>query len=185
MSSIDVLDARERLVDVGLCGDRVAEPTALLLDDLFDQALSGYVAQTTLDGLVEQWRAERAELAAQQAQFLAEIRKEINDFRVENNQRERERDERERQRAQEMAAFTTEVREQDHQRAQELAEFAAEMREREGERDERERQRDERERQRVRDQEERDAKLRNWVVGVVGLGFAATTLVSGLLVAFG
>ena len=154
MSSIDVLDARERLVDVGLCGDRVAEPTALLLDDLFDQALSGYVRQTALDGLVEQWRAERAEIAAQQAQFLAgirlemnEIRKEISDFREENNQRERERDERER--------------------------------------DERERRRDERERQRVRDQENRDAKMRQWVMGAVGLGFAATTLVVGLLVAFG
>ena len=97
MSSIDVLDARRRLVDVGLCGDQSAEPAALLLDDLFDQALTGYVQQTTLDGLVDQWRAERAEIAAQQAQFLADLRKEINEFREENNQRERERDERERQ----------------------------------------------------------------------------------------
>ena len=149
MSSIDVLDARRRLVDVGLCGDQSAEPAALLLDDLFDQALTGYVQQTTLDGLVDQWRAERAEIAAQQAQFLAdirlemnEIRKEINEFREENNSRERERDERERQR-------------------------------------------DERERQRTRDQEERDARMRQWVMGAVGLGFAATTLVVGLLVAFG
>ena len=142
MSSIEVLDARRRLVDVGLCGDQSAEPAALLLDDLFDQALTGYVQQTTIDGLVIQWRAERAEIAAQQAQFLAdirgemnEIRKEINDFREENNSRERERDERERQR--------------------------------------------------TRDQEERDARMRQWVMGVVGLGFAATTLVVGLLVAFG
>lgn len=142
MSSIDVLDARRRLVDVGLCGDQSAEPAALLLDDLFDQALTGYVQQTTIDGLVIQWRAERAEIAAQQAQFLAdirgemnEIRKEINDFREENNSRERERDERERQR--------------------------------------------------TRDQEERDARMRQWVMGAVGLGFAATTLVVGLLVAFG
>ena len=149
MSSIDVLDARRRLVDVGLCGDPVAEPTALLLDDLFDEALESFVRQTTLDGLVEQWRAERAEIAAQQARFLVdlrlemnEIRKEISDFREENNRRERERDERERQR-------------------------------------------DERERQRVRDQGDRDSKMRQWVIGVVGLGFAATTLVVGLLVAFG
>lgn len=149
MSSIDVLDARRRLVDVGLCGDQSAEPTALLLDDLFDQALIGYVQEATLEGLVQQWRAERAEIAAQQAQFLADIRLEINEFRQAADARERERDKRER------------------------------------ERDERERQRDERERQRVRDQEERDAKLRNWVIGVVGLGFSASVLVSGLLIAFG
>ena len=36
-----------------------------------------------------------------------------------------------------------------------------------------------------RDQEERDARMRQWVMGAVGLGFAATTLVVGLLVAFG
>ena len=149
MSSIDVLDARRRLVDVGLCGNQSAEPTALLLDDLFDQALSGYVQESTLDGLVEQWRAERAEIAAQQARFLADIRLEINELRREAEARERERDERERQR------------------------------------DERERERDERERQRIRDQEARDARMRNWVMGAVGVGFAATTLVVGLLVAFG
>lgn len=149
MSSIDVLDARRRLVDVGLCGDQSAEPAALLLDDLFDQALTGYVQQTTLDGLVIQWRAERAEIAAQQAQFLAdirgemnEIRREINDFREENNQRERERDERERQR-------------------------------------------DAKWEERDRDRDTRDARMRNCVMGAVGLGFAATTLVVGLLVAFG
>lgn len=142
MSSIDVLDARRRLVDVGLREDQSAEPTALLLDDLFDQALTGYVQEATLDGLVEQWRAERAEIAAQQAQFLADIRLEINEFGQVADARERERDKRELQR-------------------------------------------DERERQRVRDQEERDAKLRNWVIGVVGLGFSASVLVSGLLIAFG
>jgi len=149
MSSIDVLDARRRLVDVGLCGDQSAEPTALLRDDLFDQALTGYVHQTTLDGLVDQWRAERAEIAAQQAQFLADIRLEMNEIRKEINEFRESADARER------------------------------------ERDERERQRDERERQRVRDQEERDAKLRNWVIGVVGIGFSATVLVSGLLIEFG
>ena len=142
MSSIDVLDARRRLVDVGLCGDQSAEPAALLLDDLFDQALTGYVQQTTLDGLVDQWRAERAEIAGQQAQFLADLRKEINEFREENNQRERDRDERERQRD-------------------------AKWEERDRERD------------------TGDARMRQWVMGVVGLGFAATTLVVGLLVAFG
>jgi len=149
MSSIDVLDARRRLVDAGLCGDQSAEPTALLLDDLFDQALTGYVHQTTLDGLVDQWRAERAEIAAQQAQFLADIRIEVNEIRKENN------------------------------------DFREENNLRERERDERERARDERERQRIRDQGDRDAKLRQWVMGAVGLGFAATTLAVGLLVAFG
>lgn len=163
MSSIDVLDARRRLVDVGLCEDQSAEPAALLLDDLFDQALSGYVQEATLDGLVDQWRAERAEIAAQQALFLADIRlemngirKEINDFREENSQRERERDERERQRD-----------------------------ERERQRDERERQRDSKWEERERERDARDARMRNWVIGAVGLGFAATTLVVGLLVAFG
>ena len=156
MSSIDVLDARERLVDVGLCGDQSAEPTALLLDNLFDQALTGYVQQATLDGLVEQWRSERAEIAAQQAQFLADIRREINEFRQAADARERERDERERQRD-----------------------------ERERQRDERERQRDAKWEERDRDRDARDAKMRNWVIGVVGLGFSATVLVSGLLIAFG
>ncbi len=129
---------------------------ATLLDDLFDQALSPFVTESALESLLDQWRAERAEIAAQQAQFMADIRsemngirKEINEFREENNQRERGRDERERQR------------------------------------DERERERDERERQRVRDQEDRDSKMRQWVLGAVGLGFAATTLAVGLLVAFG
>jgi len=100
------------------------------------------VRKDTLEALIEQWRTERAEIAAQQAQFMADVRKEISDFREESNLRERERDDRERER-------------------------------------------DERERQRVRDQEDRDAKLRQWVIGAVGLGFAATTLVVGLLVAFG
>ena len=163
MSLIDVLETRDRLVDIGVCQNGQAEPMATLLDDLFDQALSPFVTESALESLVEQWRAERAEVAAQQAQFMAdirsemnEVRKEISDFREENNQRERERDERERQRD-----------------------------ERERERDERERQRDERERQRVRDQEDRDSKMRQWVLGAVGLGFAATTLAVGLLVAFG
>ncbi len=115
---------------------------ATLLDDLFDQALSSFVTESTLESLVEQWRAERAEIAAQQAQFMSDFRLEMNEFREEHNQRERERDERERER-------------------------------------------DERERQRVRDQEGRDDKMRQWVVGAVSLGFAATTLAVGLLVAFG
>ena len=156
MSSIDVLETRDRLVDIGVCQNGQAEPMATLLDDLFDQALSPFVTESALESLLDQWRAERAEIAAQQAQFMADfrsemngIRKEINEFREENNQRERGRDERERQR------------------------------------DERERERDERERQRVRDQEDRDSKMRQWVLGAVGLGFAATTLAVGLLVAFG
>ena len=142
MSSIDVLETRDRLVDIGVCQNGQAEPMATLLDDLFDQALSSFVTESTLESLVEQWRAERAEIAAQQAQFMSDFRLEMNEFREEHNQRERERDERERER-------------------------------------------DERERQRVRDQEGRDAKMRQWVVGAVSLGFAATTLAVGLLVAFG
>ena len=156
MSSIDVLETRDRLVDTGVCQNGQAEPMAVLLDDLFDQALATYVRQTALEQLIEQWRVERAEMAAEQAQFMAdirsemnEIRKEIGEFRAENHQRELERDERER------------------------------------ERDERERQREERDRQRGRDQENRDARMQQWVMGVVGLGFAATTLAVGLLVAFG
>lgn len=152
MSSIDVLETRDRLVDTGVCQNGQAEPMAVLLDDLFDQALATYVRQTALEQLIEQWRVERAEMAAEQAQFMAdirsemnEIRKEISEFREESNARERERDER----------------------------------------DERERQRDERERQRVRDQEDRDSKMRQWVIGAVSVGFAATTLAVGLLVAFG
>ena len=163
MSSIDVLETRDRLVDIGVCQNGQAEPMAVLLDDLFDQALATYVRQTALEQLIEQWRVERAEMAAEQAQFMADIRSEMNgirtelsDFRAENHQRELERDERERKRD-----------------------------ERERERDERERQREERDRQRGRDQENRDARMQQWVIGVVGLGFAATTLAVGLLVAFG
>jgi hypothetical protein len=104
-------------------------------DDLLVEALDGYVREESLEALIEQWRVERAELAAQQAVFMADIRKEINEFREESNLRERERDERERQRN--------------------------------------------------RDQDDRDAKMRQWVIGAVSLGFAATSLVVGLLVALG
>ena len=135
MSSIDVLGARHRLIDAGICPERNAEPAVVFLDSLLDEALTPYATADSLERLIEQWRLERAEIAAQQAQFMADIRKEISDFREESNVRER--------------------------------------------------QRDERERQRVRDQEDRDARMRQWVMGVVGLGFAATTLVVGLLVAFG
>ena len=149
MASIDVLKTRDSLIARHLCPESMAESVAVFADELLEEATEPLARKDTLEALIEQWRMERAEIAAQQAQFMAEIRKEINDFREENNLRERERDERER------------------------------------ERDERERERDERERQRVRDEEARDARLRNWVVGVVGSGFAAVTLVSGLLVAFG
>ena len=149
MSSIDVLDLRNRLQDNELCANSKAEVAAVLIDDLFDQALVRYATADSLDRLIEQWRVERAEMLAEQAQFLADIRHEINEFHKENSARERERDERERQR------------------------------------DERERQRDERERQRARDQEARDARMRTWVLAVVGLGFAAVSVVNGLIVAFG
>ena len=39
MSSIDVLETRERLVGIGICENGQAEPMAVLRDDLFDQAL--------------------------------------------------------------------------------------------------------------------------------------------------
>ena len=156
MSSIDVLDLRNRLQDNELCANSKAEVAAVLIDDLFDQALVRYATADSLDRLIEQWRVERAEMLAEQAQFLADIRHEINEFHKENSARERERDERERQRD-----------------------------ERERERDERERERDERERQRARDQEARDARMRTWVLAVVGLGFAAVSVVNGLIVAFG
>lgn len=149
MSSIDVLGARNRLIDADICPERNAEPAVVFLDGLLDEALTPYATADSLERLIEQWRLERAEQMTIQAQFMADIRKEISDFREETNARERERDERERQR------------------------------------DARERERDERERQRARDQESRDAKMQQWVMGVVGLGFAATTLVVGLLVAFG
>ena len=149
MSSIDVLGARNKLIDAGVCPERNAEPAVVFLDDLLDEALTPYATANSLERLIEQWRLERAEQMTVQAQFMADIRKEISDFRAEENERERQRDERER------------------------------------ERDERVRERDERERQRIRDQEDRDTKMRQWVIGAVGLGFAATTLVSGLLVAFG
>ena len=156
MSSIDVLETRDRLVDIGVCQNGQAEPMAVLLDDLFNQALATYVQQSSLEKLIEQWRVERAEIAAEQAQFMADIRlemngvrQEISDFREQDNQRERERDERERQR------------------------------------DARERERDEKQQQWRDDQDARNAKLQQWVIGVVGLGFAATTLAVGLLVAFG
>ncbi len=149
MSSIDVLDLRNRLQDNELCANSKAEVAAVLIDDLFDQALVRYATADSLDRLIEQWRVERAEMLAEQAQFLADIRHEINEFHKENSARERERDERERQR------------------------------------DERERERDERERQRARDQEARDARMRTWVLAVVGLGFAAVSVVNGLIVAFG
>ena len=142
MASIDVLKTRNSLITRRLCPESMAESVAVFADELLEEATEPLARKDTLEVLIEQWRMERAEIAAQQAQFMADIRKEINDFREENNLRERERDERERER-------------------------------------------DERERQRVRDQEGRDAKLRQWVMGAVGLGFAATTLVVGLLVAFG
>lgn len=156
MSSIDVLGARDRLIDTGICPERNAEPAVVFLDDLLDEALTPYATADSLERLIEQWRLERAEQMTIQAQFMADIRKEVSDFRAEDSERERQRDERERQRD-----------------------------ERERERDERERQRDERERQRIRDQDDRDSKMRQWVIGAVSLGFAATTLVVGLLVAFG
>ena len=135
MASIDVLKTRNSLITRRLCPESMAESVAVFADELLEEATEPLARKDTLEALIEQWRMERAEIAAQQAQFMADIRKEINDFREENNLRERERDERERQR--------------------------------------------------VRDQEERDAKLRQWVMGAVGIGFAATTLVVGLLVALG
>ena len=135
MASIDVLKTRNSLITRRLCPESMAESVAVFAGELLEEATEPLARKDTLEALIEQWRMERAEIAAQQAQFMADIRKEINDFREENNLRERERDERERQR--------------------------------------------------VRDQEERDAKLRQWVMGAVGIGFAATTLVVGLLVALG
>ena len=135
MASIDVLKTRNSLITRRLCPESMAESVAVFAAELLEEATEPLARKDTLEALIEQWRMERAEIAAQQAQFMADIRKEINDFREENNLRERERDERERQR--------------------------------------------------VRDQEERDAKLRQWVMGAVGIGFAATTLVVGLLVALG
>ncbi len=135
MASIDVLRTRNSLVTRRLCPESMAESVAVFAEEILEEATEPFARKDTLETLVEQWRVERAEIAAQQAQFMADIHKEISDFREESNIRERERDERERQR--------------------------------------------------VRDQEERDAKLRQWVIGVVGLGFAAVTLVSGLLVALG
>ena len=135
MASIDVLKTRNSLITRRLCPESMAESVAVFAAELLEEATEPLARKDTLEALIEQWRMERAEIAAQQAQFMADIRKEINDFREENNLRERERDERERQR--------------------------------------------------VREQEERDAKLRQWVMGAVGIGFAATTLVVGLLVAFG
>ena len=135
MASIDVLRTRNSLVTRHLCPDSMAESLAVFAEELLEEATEPFASKDSLEALIEQWRVERAEIAVQQAQFMADIRKEISDFREENNQRERERDERERQR--------------------------------------------------LRDQEERDAKLRQWVIGLVGIGFAATTLVVGLLVAFG
>ncbi len=146
MSSIDVPATRRRLTDLGLCPDSDPGITAEFLDGMLDEALTTYVDLATLDRWIErvfeQWRTERAEILAQQAQFLADIRCELNEFREEDSARERRRDTRERER-------------------------------------------DEREWQRLRDQESRDAKMRNWVLGMVGLGFAATTLVTGLLITFG
>lgn len=142
MAAIDVLKTRDTIIDRGICPVPMAETVAVFVDEVLVEAVEPLARKDTLEALIEQWRVERAEIAAQQAQFMADVRKEISDFREENNLRERERDERERQR-------------------------------------------DERERQRIRDQEERDAKLRQWVIGVVGLGFAAATLVVGLLAAFG
>ena len=135
MASIDVLRTRNSLITRRLCPEPMAEPLAVFAEELLEEATEPFASKDSLEALIEQWRVERAEIAVQQAQFMADIRKEISDFREENNQRERERDERERQR--------------------------------------------------LRDQEERDAKLRQWVIGLVGIGFAATTLVVGLLVAFG
>ena len=149
MSSIDVLETRERLVGIGVCETGQAEPMAVLLDDLFDQALGSYVQQSTLELLIEQWRTERAEMAAQQAQFMADIRREMNEIRKEIN------------------------------------EFREQSNTRERERDERERQRDAKWEERERERNAREAQLRGWVIGAVGLGFAATTLTVGLLVAFG
>ena len=135
MASIDVLRTRNSLITRRLCPESMAESVAVFAEELLEEATEPFANKDSLEALIEQWRVERAEIAVQQAQFMADIRKEISDFREENNQRERERDERERQR--------------------------------------------------VRDQEDRDAKLRHWVIGVVGLGFAAATLAVGLLVAFG
>jgi len=135
MASIDVLRTRNSLITRRLCPESMAESVAVFAEEVLEEATEPFVRKDTLEALIEQWRTERAEIAAQQAQFMADVRKEISDFREESNLRERERDERERQR--------------------------------------------------VRDQEERDAKMRQWVMGAVGLGFAATTLVVGLLVAFG
>ena len=133
MAAINVLQTRNSLIGRGICPEQMAETVAVFADELLNEAIEPLVRKDTLEALIEQWRMERAEIAAQQAQFMADIRKEINDFREENNLRERERDERER----------------------------------------------------LRDEETRDAKLRNWVIGIVGIGFSATVLVSGLLIAFG
>ena len=142
MAAINVLKTRDTIIGRGICPDTMTETVAVFADEVLDEAIEPLARKDTLEALIEQWRTERAEIAAQQAQFMAEIRKEISDFRDENNLRERDR----------------------------------------GERD---RQRDERERLRARDQEERDSKTRNWVLVVIGIGFAAVSTVTGLIVAFG
>ena len=67
----------------------MAETVAVFADEVLDEAIEPLARKDTLEALIEQWRTERAEIAAQQAQFMAEIRKEISDFREENNLRER------------------------------------------------------------------------------------------------
>ncbi len=135
MAAINVLQTRNSLIGRGICPEQMAETVAVFADELLNEAIEPLVRKDTLEALIEQWRTERAEIAAQQAQFMAEVLKEISDFREENNLRERERDERERQR--------------------------------------------------VREQAERDARNRNWVLATIGIGFAAVSTVTGLIVAFG
>ena len=141
MAAINVLKTRDTIIGRGICPDTMAETVAVFADEVLDEAIEPLARKDTLEALIEQWRTERAEIAAQQAQFMAEIRKEISDFREENNLRERE------SRRTRASARRTRLR--------------------------------------ARDQEERDSKTRNWVLVMIGIGFAAVSTVTGLIVAFG
>ena len=65
MAAINVLKTRDTIIGRGICPDTMAETVAVFADEVLDEAIEPLARKDTLEALIEQWRTERAEIAAQ------------------------------------------------------------------------------------------------------------------------